>query len=197
MATPKAQRIGIWIIAIVLMVGTLGSFLVMGLSINNQKIDAAAETAEQQKQYDEYMAQQQAASEASAVSSEGFGGYTTQPFDAASATKLTVEVLKQGDGAVVAATDSINSSYFGWLPDGKIFDSSKKIGNDDAPITFSLSGVIPGWTEGLTGVKVGSIVKLTIPAEKGYGAQGSGTIPANSPLQFIVEIHAIDNSVAA
>jgi FKBP-type peptidyl-prolyl cis-trans isomerase len=193
MATPKAQRIGIWIIAIVLSVGTLGSFLVMGLSINNQKIDQAA----QQKAYDEYLAQQNTASQANAASSEGFGGYVSQAFDSSSATKLNVEVLKQGDGAAVASSDSINCSYFGWLSDGKIFDSSKKIGKDDAPITFSLNGVISGWTEGLTGVKVGSVVRLTIPAEKGYGAQGSGSIPANSPLQFIVEIHAIDNSKSA
>jgi FKBP-type peptidyl-prolyl cis-trans isomerase len=192
MATPKAQRIGIWIIAIVLSIGTLGSFLVMGLSVNNQKIDQAA----QQKAYDEYLAQQNQASQANAVSSEGFGGYTAQTFDS-SVTKLNVEVLKQGDGAAVAASDSINCSYFGWLSDGTIFDSSKKAGNDDAPITFPLNGVISGWTEGLTGVKVGSVVKLTIPSDKGYGAQGSGAIPANSPLQFIVEVHAIDNSQAA
>lgn len=192
MATPKAQRIGIWIIAIVLSIGTLGSFLVMGLSINNQKIDQAA----QQKAYDDYLAQQNEASKVNASSSEGFNGYTAQTFDS-SVTKLNIETLKQGDGAAVAKTDSINCSYFGWLPDGTIFDSSKKVGKDDAPITFSLSGVISGWTEGLTGVKVGSVVRLTIPSDKGYGAQGSGTIPANSPLQFIVEVHAIDNSKSA
>jgi FKBP-type peptidyl-prolyl cis-trans isomerase len=192
MATPKAQRIGIWIIAIVLSIGTLGSFLVMGLSINNQKIDQAA----QQKAYDDYLAQQNEASKVNASSSEGFGSYTAQTFDS-SVTELNIETLKQGDGAAVAKTDSINCSYFGWLPDGTIFDSSKKVGKDDAPITFSLSGVISGWAEGLTGVKVGSVVRLTIPSDKGYGAQGSGAIPANSPLQFIVEVHAIDNSKSA
>ena len=192
MATPKAQRIGIWIIAIVLSIGTLGSFLVMGLSINNQKIDQAA----QQKAYDDYLAQQKVASQDNANNSEGFSGYAPQAFDA-SVAKLNVEVLKQGDGAAVAATDSINCSYFGWLPDGTIFDSSKKVGADDAPITFALSGVISGWAEGITGVKVGSIVRITIPSDKGYGAQGSGIIPANSPLQFIVEVHAIDNSKSA
>jgi FKBP-type peptidyl-prolyl cis-trans isomerase len=192
MATPKAQRIGIWIIAIVLMVGTLGSFLAMGLMPINQKIDQAA----QQKAYDDYLAQQDASSKSNAASSEGFGGYTSQTFDA-SVTKLNVEILKPGDGATVSSSDSINCSYFGWLSDGTIFDSSKKIGKDDAPITLSLSGVISGWTEGLAGVKVGSVVRLTIPADKGYGAQGSGAIPANSPLQFIVEIHSIDNGKEA
>lgn len=182
MATPKSQRIGIWIIAIVLTVGTLGSFLVMGLSVNNQKIDQAAA----QKQYDDYLASQKA-------NNEGIDGYKPAAFDK-NVTELKVEVLKQGDGAVVTATDSINASYFGWLFDGTIFDSSKKKEASDAPITFSLGGVIAGWTEGLTGQKVGSIVKLTIPAAKAYGAQSNASIPANSPLEFIVEIHSIDNS---
>jgi FKBP-type peptidyl-prolyl cis-trans isomerase len=182
MATPRAQRIGIWIIAIVLIVGILGSSLVMALTVNNQKIDQAL----QQKAYEDYLAQQKS-------SNEGFGGYTSQAFDA-SVTELNVEILKQGEGEVVKSTDSINSSYFGWLADGTIFDSSKKIGSDDAPITFPLNGVISGWTEGLTGIKVGSIVELTIPADKAYGAQGSTIIPANSPLKFIVEIHGIDDS---
>jgi len=190
MATPRAQRIGIWIIAIVLMVGTLGSFLVMGLSANNQKIDQA----NYQKQYDEYMAQQKLDAQSNALSSEGFGGFSAAAFDSASVTKLDVAILKQGDGEVIKSTDSINSSYFGWLADGTIFDSSKKIGSDDAPITLPLDGVISGWTEGLTGVKVGSVVELTIPADKAYGSQGSSIIPADSPLKFIVEIHKIDNS---
>lgn len=190
MATPKSQRIGIWIVAIVLTVGTLGSFLVMGLSVNNQKIDQA----EYQKQYDEYLASQKASSQTNAANSEAFGGYSARQFDSASVSKLNVEVLKHGDGEIIKATDSINSSYFGWLSDGTIFDSSKKIGLDDSPVTFSLSGVISGWTEGLTGINVGSIVRLTIPADKAYGAQDSGIIPANSPLEFIVEVHKIDNS---
>ncbi len=184
MATPRGQRIGIWIIAIVLTVGTLGSFLVMGLSVNNQKIDETIA----QKQYDDYLASQKA-------SLEGINGYSSVAFDK-DVTELKVEILKQGDGAVVAATDSINASYFGWLSDGTIFDSSKNKDVDDAPITFSLGGVIEGWTEGLTGQKVGSTVKLTIPAAKAYGAQANASIPANSPLAFIVEIKAIDNSVS-
>ena len=109
-------------------------------------------------------------------------------------TALKADVLVQGTGDTVKSTDSINASYFGWTSDGVIFDSSKKKNTSDAPVTFALSGVIKGWTTGLTGVKVGSIVKLTIPADQGYGTTGSGIIPANAPLQFIVDIHKIDNS---
>lgn len=192
MATPRSQRIGIWIIAIVLTIGTLGSFLVMVLSIKNQSID----NAEYQKQYTEYLAKQKKAAQTNADNSESFSSdYSAAAFDAASVTELKVETLVQGTGATISATDSINASYFGWTADGVIFDSSKKKdATADTPMTFALSDVIAGWTEGLSGVKVGSVLKLTIPADKAYGATGSGIIGANSPLQFIVQVHSIDNS---
>jgi FKBP-type peptidyl-prolyl cis-trans isomerase len=189
MATRKSQRIGIWIIAIVLTLGTLGSFLVMGLSISNQKVDLA--------QYKKVQEQQKAAAQYGAYISQPLPGYSTRIFDAASVTKLNVEILTEGTGDVVKTTDTINCSYFGWMADGKVFDSSNKASDlktkvaSDKPTSFALSSVIAGWTEGLTGVKVGSVVRLTIPAAKAYGAQESGIIPANSPLEFIVIVHKI------
>ena len=192
MATPRSQRVGIWIIAIVLMIGTLGSFLVMALTVQNQAVDQA----QQQKAYDAYLAQQKASAQANAVVSEALDGYTVNTFDPTSVTSLKVEVLQAGNGDVIKATDSINSSYFGWTSDGTIFDSSKKTGKDDAPITFSLQKVITGWTKGLAGQKVGSVIRLTIPSSDAYGSTGSGAIPANAPLEFIVEIHKIDNTSA-
>lgn len=192
MATPRSQRIGIWIIAIVLTIGTLGSFLVMVLSINNQAID----NAEYQKQYTEYLAEQKKSAQTNADNSESFSSdYSAVAFDAASVTELQVETLVQGTGETVSATDSVNVSYFGWTADGVIFDSSKKKdATADSPATFALSEVVTGWTEGLTGLKVGSVVKLTIPADKAYGTAGSGIISADSPLQFIIKIYSIDNS---
>jgi FKBP-type peptidyl-prolyl cis-trans isomerase len=187
MATPKSQRIGIWIIAIVLMLGTLGSFLVMGLSVNNQKVDEAA----YQKQYDQYLEQQKIAAQLNADNSEVLVGYSARTFDPDSITKLNVEVLAEGSGEVVKSTDTVNASYFGWISDGAIFDSSKKKDIDDKPVDFLLSGVIKGWTQGLTGQKAGSIVRLTIPSDLAYGSQASGIIPADSPLEFIVQIHSI------
>lgn len=186
MATPRSQRIGIWIIAIVMVVGTLGSFAVMILANKNQAIDQA----EQTKALAQYQQQQQQAAEASAASSQPLDGYTAEPFDGPAVTSLQKEVLVQGTGDVVQATDSINVSYFGWLSSGKIFDSSKKA-DKNTPIDLSLSGVIPGWTEGIKGEKVGSTIKLLIPADKAYGAQASGIIPANSPLAFILTINSI------
>ena len=187
MATPKSQRIIILIIAIVMIVGTLGSFLVMGLSLNNQQIDEAA----QQAAYEKYVEQQQEAYRLNAENSVALDGYTTRTFDASSATKLTIELLTAGAGQIVQSTDTVNASYFGWLSNGVIFDSSQKKSTADEPASFSLAEVITGWTEGLTGLRVGSVVRLTIPADKAYGSQVSGIIPADSPLEFIVIIHSI------
>lgn len=186
MATTNSQRIGIWIIAGVLLVGTLGSFIAMMLAPANQQVDAA----EQEKQLAAYQEQQRAAAEERARTVEPLEGYAASPFDAASVKELQKEVLVQGTGEVVKESDTINVSYFGWLSDGKIFDSSRVKGKN-APIDLPLTGVIAGWTEGLKGEKVGSTVKLTIPANKAYGAQASGIIPANSPLTFIVTINSI------
>jgi FKBP-type peptidyl-prolyl cis-trans isomerase len=186
MATSQSQRIGIWIIAVVMVIGTLGSFAAMVLANDNAKIDQQ----NQDKLLADYQKQQQQAAEEGAAQSEPLDGYEAKPFSADSVTELKKEILKKGDGAVLKSSDSINVSYFGWLPDGRIFDSSKKAGKD-TPIDLSLQGVIAGWTEGLTGEKVGSTVKLVIPAEKAYGPQASGTIPANSPLTFILKINKL------
>ena len=184
MATKKSTRIGIWVIAAVMLVGTLGSFAAMMIQPANDKID--------QQKAEEQLAQQQEmqriAAEERAKTTEPLDGYTAEKFDGESVDELQKEVLVAGVGAVLKATDSINVSYFGWLADGRIFDSSKISGNN-TPIDIPLNGVIEGWTEGIVGEKVGSTIKLVIPADKAYGPQASGIIPANAPLAFILRIH--------
>lgn len=196
-STTRVQQIGIWIIAVVLTVGTIGSFIVLILANDNNAKDTATTQADYEKQLADYTAQQNAAAETNAANSIALSGYSAEQFDAASVTALQKDILVAGTGDEVKATDSINASYFGWTSDGKIFDSSRKKDTDkDTPVTFSLGSVIKGWTDGLAGQRVGSTVKLTIPADQAYGAQGSGTIPANAPLVFIVVINAIDNASA-
>ncbi len=114
-------------------------------------------------------------------------GYSAEAFDASSVTQLKVDTLKQGEGTAATDKSTVVANYFGWTSDGKIFDSSNN-GTETKPIEFPLSGVIPGWTEGLTGVKQGSVVKLTIPAEKAYGATDTGDGRPFGPLVFIVEL---------
>lgn len=196
MATSKSQRIGIWVIAVTMLVGTLGSFVVYAMSVNGDSTATNPDTAKNAELLKQYQEQQKAAAIESAAKAEPFGGYSAEAFDAASVTELKVETLVEGTGDALKADSSLKASYFGWLSDGKIFDSSKKKDTDDTPITLSLSGVIPGWTKGLTGVKVGSVVKLTIPAAQAYGSQESGIIPKDSPLVFIVQVHSIEASAA-
>jgi FKBP-type peptidyl-prolyl cis-trans isomerase len=192
-STTRAQQIGIWIIAVVLTVGTIGSFIVLILSNDNNAKTAQQTQSDTAKQLADYTAQQKAAAKTNAANSIALTGYSAAPFDASSVTSLQKDILVAGTGDEVKATDSINASYFGWTSDGVIFDSStKKDTNTDTPVTFSLGSVIKGWTDGLTGQRVGSTVKLTIPSDQAYGAAGSGIIPANAPLQFIVIIHAIE-----
>ena len=110
--------------------------------------------------------------------------------------KLVSQTLIEGTGKEVTAKSTVTAHYAGWTTDkdGKLhqFDSSWLRG---MPADFSLEGqVIPGWTKGLTGKKIGSRVLLVIPPEDGYGkedkkdAKGNVTIPANSTLYFVVDI---------
>lgn len=97
-------------------------------------------------------------------------------------------VLKQGTGAAVKATDTVEVNYLGATYDAKTpFDESFS----KTPLTSPLSGLIQGWTIGLTGVKVGSRVLLQIPPAYAYGAQASGSIPANSTLWFVIDVLSV------
>lgn len=197
MATSRVQQVGIWIIAVVLTIGTIGSFIVLILANDNKASDTAKQKADYTRQLADYTAKQKVAAKTNADNSVAVSGYSAEAFDAGSVTALKKDILVAGTGDEVKSTDSIKSSYFGWTSDGVIFDSStKKDTNTDTPITFSLASVIKGWTTGLAGQRVGSTVKLSIPSDQAYGATGSGIIPANAPLQFIVVIHSIEPATA-
>jgi peptidylprolyl isomerase len=183
MATKKSQRIFIWVIAIVMTVGTVAGFVAMMIAPGNQKIDQAA----QEKALADYQKQLVEQQKAHAASSKPLDGYSAQAFDKASVTGLNVETLVEGTGEALKADSSISANYFGWTSDGQIFDSSNQNGTV-TPAEFSLAQVIKGWTEGLTGVKVGSIVRLTIPADKAYGDTDTGNGQPVGPLMFIVEV---------
>ena len=99
---------------------------------------------------------------------------------------LQIEVLTEGKGAKPTPSDTVTVHYTGTLIDGTEFDSSVKRGE---PATFPLNGVIPGWTEGLQLMNVGSKARLVIPSELGYGPRGAGgRIPPNAVLVFEVEL---------
>ena len=103
------------------------------------------------------------------------------------ASGLQYEEVKIGSGATAKAGNLVSVHYTGWLTDGKKFDSSK---DRNEPFEFNLGAgqVIKGWDEGVQGMQVGGVRKLTIPAALGYGARGAGgVIPPNATLVFEVE----------
>ena len=95
---------------------------------------------------------------------------------------LQIEEIITGSGPTAIAGQHVIVHYTGWLADGKRFDSSK---DRNEPFRFALDGrhVIAGWEEGVPGMSVGGIRKLTIPAELAYGARGAGKlIPPHAKL---------------
>jgi FKBP-type peptidyl-prolyl cis-trans isomerase len=105
-------------------------------------------------------------------------------------TELQKIDLAVGTGAEVVAGATIVANYTGAIAStGKIFESSLDSGQ---PVTFGLDQVIPGWTQGVPGMKEGGKRRLIIPSELAYGAQSpSPDIPANSDLVFDIELISI------
>jgi len=108
----------------------------------------------------------------------------------ANVDQLQIVDLTPGTGQEVKAGDTITAHYTGALAkDGTIFESSKDSGQ---PATFSLSGVIQGWQQGVPGMKVGGTRRLIIPAALAYGEKGSPPkIGPNEPLVFDIELISI------
>jgi FKBP-type peptidyl-prolyl cis-trans isomerase FklB len=110
------------------------------------------------------------------------------------ASGLQYEVLTEGTGPTPKATDTVTVNYKGTLMDGTTFDSSY---DRHEPATFVLNQVIPGWTEGVQLMKVGSKYKFYIPAALGYAERGAGNvIGPNAPLVFEVELVSIGQPTA-
>ncbi len=97
---------------------------------------------------------------------------------------LRIEELRAGDGEVVEAHHTVMMHYVGTLTDGTVFDSTRERG----PFTASLKHLIRGFAEGVIGMRVGGMRRITIPPELGYRDAVRATIPAGSTLIFEVEL---------
>ncbi len=193
MATPKSQRIGIWVIAVVMLIGTIGSFAVMILADKNSKTDQT----QQDKllaDYKKQLADKQKETDAlSAKYYDEFKKYESSPaeFDMnAVGDKVTTKDIAAGTGADITKDTTYKAYYIGWTPKGKVFDSSIDGTKLKDPLDTSTISLISGWSEGVVGMKVGGVREMTIPSDLAYGEKGNSSIPPNTPIKFIVMIIA-------
>jgi FKBP-type peptidyl-prolyl cis-trans isomerase FklB len=99
---------------------------------------------------------------------------------------LQYKVLTEGNGPKPGKDQTVTAHYVGTLINGQEFDNSVKRGQ---PAQFAVTGVIPGWTEALQLMKVGSKWRIFVPADLAYGDEGAGeTIPPGSTLIFDIEL---------
>lgn len=105
---------------------------------------------------------------------------------------MTIEITKEGTGAVIANGQTAVMQYTGMLTNGQVFDATSKRGGQAFEFTLGAGQVIKGWDQGILGMKVGEERTLTIPSELGYGAQGyPPVIPQNATLIFKVTLEGI------
>ena len=155
-------------------------------ALTAEKVDSAMQAFVKQLQAKQRNigAQQQAAGKAYMEENAKKEGVTT------TASGMQYKVLTAGDGRKYdAAKDGKSAtckvSYEGRLIDGKVFDGSAE------PVDFPIDRVVPGFSEALSMMPVGSEWEITLPSNLAYGPQGSGPIPANATLIFKMKLHDI------
>lgn len=203
--TPK-QRIVIALIALFLLGSTFALYAGIVLSYKNQETQNEI-SEEKQTRFSELYAEFQARQDEQAKELSGkyfdtFKKYrqNVKAYNAAAVNTLATQDLVTGTGRTISskADDDGNVTsydtdyaayYIGWLSDETIFDSSFDSNDNPAALKSPLRGtssMIQGWLEGIEGMKIGGIREITIPSVLGYGENEQGSIPANSPLKFIV-----------
>ncbi|MDO4505171.1 MAG: FKBP-type peptidyl-prolyl cis-trans isomerase [bacterium] len=198
--TSPRQRIIIVLVALLMLFSTFALYASIVLSSNgsSSSTETSALTAEEEARYQELLAEYQdkVNAQASELSSKYFDEFATfksrvKSFNAADVTDVTWTDLKVGDGEEVNSEDFVEYSayYIGWLSDETVFDSSFDDAGKPTALNSPLTGtteMIQGWKDGIQGMKIGGIREISIPSALGYGDQDQGSIPANSPLRFVV-----------
>ena len=127
------------------------------------------------------------------TASTSTGGNTLAPSVNTAVTQLIVVDVALGTGAVANSGNRITVSYSGFLFDASGVETKGRQFDSSNAFTFTLGSgqVIKGWDQGLIGMRVGGLRRLTIPPSLGYGNQAVGTIPANSTLVFDVRLISV------
>jgi FKBP-type peptidyl-prolyl cis-trans isomerase FkpA len=99
------------------------------------------------------------------------------------ATGILYEIITPGSSVHPTISNTITVTYTGLLMNGKQFDAGT--------ITYPLSQLIAGWGIAVPKIGVGGEIKVLIPSTLGYGSQGAGSIPGNSPLYFNIKLSAV------
>ena len=176
--------------------------LLQGIRDVYEDNDTLLSTAEAQQIRQQYMQQRRAQMQQERQAQAETNLEEGEEFLAENANKEGVEVtdsglqykvIEEGDGASPNATDTVTVHYRGKLLNGTEFDSSYSRGQ---PATFSLDQVIPGWTEGVQLMNVGSKYRFFIPGNLAYGERGSRGIPPNATLIFDVELLDVKSAAA-
>jgi FKBP-type peptidyl-prolyl cis-trans isomerase len=110
---------------------------------------------------------------------------------------LVIKDIKVGTGVGAKTGDALTVNYVGTLTNGTKFDSSKDPGRTPFDVTLGAHQVIPGWEQGLLGMKIGGTRKLVIPPSLAYGDRGAGgVIPPNATIIFMVDLLKINGKGA-
>lgn len=111
-------------------------------------------------------------------------------------TELGITDVTEGDGAEAELGKSITVDYVGVAcSNGMVFDSSYAAG-EPAQFTLAEGGLIPGWIEGIPGMKVGGRRQLVIPADLAYGAEGNQGIAPDEALVFVIDLEEVSDAPA-
>ena len=189
------------IVIIAIAVGMLGATFALyaGIVLGNMNQAAQNEVdSEKEKRFQELYAEYSEKVEAQSKELSGkyfdtFVEYKSRvkAFNAADVNTLSTKDLKVGSGAEVTDSNYVDYAayYVGWLSDGTVFDSSFNDPSNPSSLSAPLEGsvnMIQGWLDGIVGMKIGGVREISIPSALAYGDQAQGSIPADSPLKFIV-----------
>ena len=195
--TTGRQRIVIVVIAIFMLLSTFALYasVIMGGGSSSTASTADNEKVERFNElYQKYLnAVDKQSAELSSKYFDTFVSYKSRvkAYNAADITTTTAKDLVVGTGAEVTDENFVDYSayYIGWLSDETIFDSSFDDAANPTSLKAPLEGttnMIEGWLEGIVGMKIGGVREISIPSALAYGDQEQGSIPADSPLKFIV-----------
>jgi FKBP-type peptidyl-prolyl cis-trans isomerase len=183
----KTHRVGSFVLALFLIISTVGAVLLVVFQSQQQdEQNSAQEDAQNSLNESEQSTNENATPEEGKLEGTQLAGYT--PTDQR-ITELKYEDLVEGSGAEVLASSTVTADYTGALATtGIIFQSSLDTGQ---PFTAPLSNLIQGWQQGMPGMKVGGTRRLFIPANLAYGATGQGNIPPDSDLVFDIVLISV------